>query len=274
MSSMTFGPPVVLDGPLPVAPPRSLLSVPGVLQDPGDGRWMNGVALWGYPSDVPSTVDPCAAGTYADKASTSTLPTPTFAAFTAYLPVSCSSFSIASDPEGFAMKAERALDATISYAVEQALSQGVPMSTNPFLADASADVLAAGAPVSAQVGFAYLEEAIGATGRVGMIHVTPGAAVTYFDSDAADTVTALGTRVAVGGGYVGADPVGEAAAGAGQSWAYATGPVRVWVESEATLNIAEVLDRQMNDVVFRAEKYVLVEWDTALQAAVLIDWTP
>ena len=39
-------------------------------------------------------------------------------------------------------------------------------------------------------------------------------------------------------------------------------------------DITEVLDRSNNDVTFRAERYVLVEWDTVLQAAVLVDWTP
>jgi hypothetical protein len=34
------------------------------------------------------------------------------------------------------------------------------------------------------------------------------------------------------------------------------------------------LDTSNNDVTFRAERYALASWDTALQAAVLIDWTP
>lgn len=270
---MTFGPPVVLDGPLPVAPPRSLLTVPGVLQDPGDNRWLNGVALWGYPEGVAETWDPCSDGTYRDKSSASTIPTPDFGSFVAYLPVTCSSFSLASDPAGFADKAEKALDAVISYTIEAALSQGIPMSTNPYLTDANVSILNSGNAVTPTVGISYLEDAIGATGRQGMIHLTPGAATGFFGTDPAN-VTGLGTPVAVGGGYVGAQPFGGGAAAAGQSWAFATGPVRAWIESELTLNIKDVLDRDSNDVTFRAERYALVEWDTALQAAVLIDWTP
>lgn len=283
---VTFGPPVVLDGPLPKPLPGRLLSVPGVLQDPGNDRWMNGVALWGYPEGVPGTWDPCSTGTFAVKSDDSSIPTPDFAAFVAYLPVSCSSFSLASDPDGFAMKAEIALDATISLSYEAALSKGVPMSSNPFLADANVDVLAGGAAVSVSAGFAYLEEAIGATGRMGMIHATPGAASAYFGpwrdyranpdtgEDEFLAQTPLGTPIAIGGGYIGATPFGESSAAAGQSWIYATGPVQAFTAVEARLNIKEVLDRSNNDVTFRAERDALVEWDTALQAAVLVDWTP
>jgi hypothetical protein len=84
--------------------------------------------------------------------------------------------------------------------------------------------------------------------------------------------TTAGTPVSSGGGYAGATPFGESSAAAGQSWAFATGPVRVWLADEPTLDIKDVLDRQDNNVTFRAEKYALVEWDTSLQAAVLVDW--
>jgi len=39
-------------------------------------------------------------------------------------------------------------------------------------------------------------------------------------------------------------------------------------------DINGTLDTSLNDVTFRAEIYALAVWDTALQAAVLIDWTP
>lgn len=282
MSSITFGPPVMLDGPLPVAPPRSLLSVPGVLQEPGDARWMNGAAVWGYPEGLPQTQDPCATGTFEVKSDASTFSTPDFAAFVVYLPITCSSFTVASDPEGFARRSEVALDAITSYALEQALSQGIPMFLNPFLADANVTVLAAGAGVTPAVGLSYLEDAIGATARQGMLHATPGVVSQWFDDwrdvqmmgEPASLVTACGTPVSCGGGYAGATPDGETPAAAGESWVYATGPVRVFIEVEMTLDIKDVLDRSDNDVTFRAERYALVEWDTALQSAILIDWTP
>lgn len=285
MSSITFGPPVYIPGPLPKPLPGSLTRVPGVLQTPPDDRWMNGVSIWGYPEGTPEGWDPCSTGTFQFKSDESNMPTPDFAAFVAYLPVTCSSFSVASDPDGFAQKAEDALDATISFAVERALSQGIPMSANPYLADANVTVLASGGAVDPTAGFSYLEEAIGATGRMGMIHATPGAASGYFGpwrdyrpvpgggEDTFEAISPTGIPIAIGGGYAGATPFGQADAADGQSWCYATGPVSVYLAREARLNIKEVLDRSSNDVTFRAERDALVHWDTSLQAAVLIDWT-
>jgi len=279
MSMLTFGPPQYVDGALPVAPRRSLLGVPGVLQEAVDSRWTNGVALWGYPDGLPDTWDPCTTGTFRPKSDVSSFQTPDFAAFLAYLPIQCSSFSIAQDPDGFAQRAERALDATISFALEAALSQGIPMSTNPFLADANVSVLNGGASMSPAKGLAWLEEAIGETGRAGMIHATPAVTSSWFatfplfEPEILSTLyTPNGTPVASGGGYKGATPSGQAAAVAGKEWVYATGPVQAWVASEPTLSIEDVLDRTDNGVVYRAEKYALVAWDTSLQAAVLIDW--
>lgn len=279
MSLLTFGPPQYVNGALPSAPPRSLLTIPGVLQDTGDSRWTNGAALWGYPDGMPDTWDPCTTGTFRPKSDISSFQTPDFAAFVAYLPVTCSSFSLASDPAGFAQRAEATLDATISFAVEKALSQGIPMSANPFLADAGVSVLASGAAMSPEKGLAWLEDAIGATGREGMIHATPAvtsrwfASFPLFEPEIRSTLyTPNGTPVASGGGYKGSTPSGQAAATAGKEWVYATGPVQVWLASEATLNIEDVLDRTLNDVTFRAERYALVTWDTSLQASVLIDW--
>ena len=279
MSMLTFGPPVVVDGALPTAPPRSLLSIPGVIQETRDSRWTNGAAIYGYPDGLPEAWDPCTTGTFRPKSSLSSFETPDFAAFVAYLPITCSSFSLASDPAGFAQRAEVTLDATISYAVEQALSQGIPMSTNPFLADAGVTVLAGGAAKTPSEGLAWLEDAIGDTARAGIIHATPAVTSSWFatfplfEPEIRSTLyTPNGTPVSAGAGYKGATPSGQAAAAAGQAWVYATGPVQVWLAEEATLNIKDVLDRADNDVTFRAERYALVTWDTSLQAAVLVDW--
>ena len=279
MSMLTFGPPQYVDGALPSAPPRSLLTIPGVLQQAADNRWTNGAALWGYPDGVPDTWDPCTTGTFRPKSDISTFEIPDFAAFVAYLPVTCSSFTVASDPDGFAQRAEVTLDATISFAVEQALARGIPMSTNPFLADANVSVLAAGAAKPPLEALAWLEDAIGETGRGGMIHATPAVTTSWFatfplfEPDLTSTLyTPNGTPVSSGGGYKGSTPNGQAAASSGQEWVYATGPVQVWLADEATLDIEDVLDRTLNDVTFRAERYALVTWDTSLQAAVLVDW--
>jgi hypothetical protein len=276
VSNLTFGPPVSLDGPLPLAPPHSLLNTEGVLKPAGDERWLNGVTIYSYPDELPLTWDPCSAGTYRDKAEGDGVPLPVFASVVVYLPITCSAMSIG-DPEEFANRAEIALNAVESYAVEQQLSQGTGIGTNPFFADAAVDVLAAGAAVTPAVGLSYLEDAIGQTGKQGMIHATPAVISQWFEPSQGEMgplVTANGTRVVSGGGYAGATPSGEEAAAAGQAWAYASGPVEVRHSSVAMLEISDVLDRATNDVTFRAERYVLAEWDTALQAAVLIDWTP
>lgn len=274
MSSLTFGPPVTLDGPLPVAPPHSLLKVPGVLQEDGSDRWINGVTVYSYPDDLPATWDPCSAGTYREKNEGTGVPLPVFASFVVYLPITCTAMGIGVSDE-FANRAEIAMNAVESYAVEQQLSQGVGIGTNPFFADTEATILAGGAAVTPDVGLAYLEDAIGATGKQGMLHATPAVISRWFDQDSFDAlVTANGNKVASGGGYIGADPALGDTPAAGQAWAFATGPVEVRHSPVAVMDIREVLDRTTNDVTFRAERYVLAEWDTALQAAVLIDWTP
>lgn len=276
MSMVTFAMPTVIDGPAPQAPPHSLLAVPGVLvEDPG-ARWQNGASVYGYPVSEPETWDPCSTGTFRTKAEGDAFPTPVFASFVAYLPITCTAMGIG-DPDEFRDRARLTLNAVESFAIERALSQGVSGLANPFFDDAAVDVLAGGAAVTPDVALAYLEDAIGATGRRGMIHSTPAVASRWFGNPQRAPypyATALGSFVAVGGGYVGGHPSGGSAAAAGQAWAYATGPVEVRHAEIDVLDIKDVLDRELNDVTFRAERAILATWDTALQAAVLVDWTP
>ena len=277
MSMLTFGPPVVLDDShRPVAPPHSLLNTPGVVKSPGDPHWLSGAVVYPYPEDLPGEWDPCSAGTFRTKDDGTGVDSPHFASFVSYLPITCSSISIG-DPEEFANRAEIAMNAVQSFSVERQLSQGTGVATNPFLADAAHTLTAAGATATpATAALSYLEETIGATGKQGMIHATPPVASVWFDQTRGTEplITNLGTRVVSGGGYAGATPSGRGAAAAGQSWVYATGPVEVRLGNVAVLDIKEVLDRSTNDVTFRAERYVLATWDTQLQAAILVDWTP
>lgn len=273
--SLTFGPPVTLNGPLPLAPPHSLINTPGVLITGEVDRWLNGVNVYPYPSALPGLWDPCSAGTTRTKAEGEGEPLPMFASFVVYLPISCTAMSIG-DPEEFAGRAEIAMRAVESYAVEKQLVSGDGVATNPYLEDAAVTILASGAAVSPAAALSYLEDAIGATAKQGMIHATPSVVSQWFDQTRDDSplVTVNGTRVAAGDGYIGSRPTGGSAAAAGQSWAYATGPVEVRHSNVLMPDISEVLDRTNNDVTFRAERYALVEWDTVLQAAVLVDWTP
>ena len=278
MSVLAVGPALDIDGPLPVAPEYSLLSVPGVLVEGGGDRWMNGVNVEGYPTETPESWEPCSAGTFRVKAEGDSPPLPRFDPFGLYIPITCSSLSFGGNWEAFARRAQLVLEATQSWGVERALSQGVVGSTNPFLADTNMVLLEAAAHTPAS-GLAWLEEAIGATGRQGLIHASPGV-VAQWGFDKLKTngvlVTANGTPVAAGGGYSGADPTDEASPAAGQSYVFATGPVQVRL-SEVILipeNINGALDTSNNDVTFRAERFAHVSWDTALQAAILIDWSP
>jgi hypothetical protein len=277
VSNLTFGPPIVLDdGPLPAAPPHSLLNTPGVVVPPGDQHWLSGAVVYPYPEDLPTAWDPCSTGTFRQKDEGSGVTSPNFASFVIYLPITCSSISIG-DPEEFSRRAEIAMNASQSFGVELQLSRGTGVATNPFFADAAHTLSGAGATaVTPLTALSYLEEAIGATGKQGMIHATPPVVTQWFDQIREDNplVTVTGTRVVSGGGYAGATPSGRTAAAAGQSWVYATGPVEVRLAEIAVMDIKEVLDRSVNDVTFRAERYVLATWDTQLQVAVLVDWSP
>lgn len=275
MSTFTaVGPRLDLLGPRPQQPRHSLLNTPGVVVDEDGGRWLNGVNLLGYPEDTPSLWEPCSDGTFRVKAEGSERPQALFDPFVAYLPVTCSTLGWA-DGELSDM-AEAALNATLSFAVEDALAEGGPSQTNPYLGDGNLTVL--GGTESPEVALAYLEEAIGATGRRGMIHATPAvvAALQPFpvsDVQASTLITSNGTPVVSGGGYIGAVPDGEAALGATESWMFATGPVEVRLGPFSIPDLRTALDREINEVTFRAERPFLVTWDTVLQAGVLVDWS-
>lgn len=277
MSVTAVGPAFDLDGPLPVPPEHSLLATPGVVVSRDATRVLNGVNVWGYPTGCSELWDPCADGTFRTKASTSTQPTPRFDAFVVYKPIVCSSISLR-DHEELGTRAERVLEATVSSAVETALAEGFFPSTNPFFGDANVDNVTGATSVSPGVGLSYLEERIGATCRQGMLHMTPAvvSALQAFPvGDVADRrlITANGTPVVSGMGYQGVDTPALESPAATEDWVFATGPVEVHLGPIVMTTIRESLDRSDNTIVLRAERYVLALWDTALQAAVLVDWS-
>lgn len=271
---VAVGPALDLEGPLPGPPEYSLLTLPGVVKEDG-ARWLNGVNVFGYPCGVPLLWEPCSEGTFRTKSEESEMPVTRFDSFAVIQPLTCSAIGMG-NPEEYSIRAERALEATQSFGVEEALSQGVTGSANPFLGDGNVTVLGGGA-VSLQTGLSLLENAIGETGRAGMIHAAPAVASGWsFDgglvSDGRTLKTWLGTPVVSGGGYIGAEADGNAPA-AGNAWAFATGPVEVRLASVSTLPIRDVLERETNVVTFRAERYALAIWDTCLQVAVEVDYT-
>lgn len=278
MSEFTaVGPAFSLDGPPPVAPPHSLLMQEGVVVERDATRVLNGVNVWAYPTGCSSLWEPCSDGTFRVKSDESEQPTTRFDAFVVYKPVTCSAIGFR-DPEELFRRAEAVLDATVSAAVERMLAEGLAESSNPFIGDANVDDLTSGTAVTAGVALSMLEEAIGDTCRQGMLHFTPAvvSALQAFPiGDAGDTrlVTANGTPVVSGMGYQDVDTPYLASPGATEDWAFATGPVRVYMGPVRLDSVKENLDRSENILTFRAERYVVALWDGVLQAAALVDWS-
>jgi hypothetical protein len=280
--SQTLGPPLSLDGPLPVAPLRSLLNTVTVI-DSSDLRFGVGGVVWGYPPGLPEAWDPCSTGTFRTKSSRhDDWDLPQFQPFTVYQPITCS--SITAHAPGFADRAVLALAATESYAVARELARGEANPLNPFLDDANLTILNAGVAVNADYALGLLEDAIGATGRGGVILTSPAVGAAFnggtggygidTKSGALQT-TANGTPVALDGGFIGSSPSLHAVLGAGEAWAFATGPIHIRrsPQIEILSTLKESTDRSDNTVTFRAERDYLVTWDTSLQAGVLIDLT-
>lgn len=277
MSVTAVGPALDLDGPLPVEPKYGLLSIPGVLQERDANRQLNGVVVDAYPSDVPSSWEPCSSGTYRQKDEGDATQNPRFDPVGLYVPITCSALNFGRNWREWAARAEVVLEATLSFGVEKVLSQGVTGSTNEFFGDTDATIVGSGGnPLQA---LAQLEQAIGATGRRGIIHADPATGATWsqYLHDVGGYLETIGngTPVAVGGGYIGAHADGNTPA-AGTSYAFATGPVEVWATAPRLVgdDINGTLDTSNNDVTFRAERFVLAEWDTVLKVAALVDWTP
>ena len=280
--SQTLGPPLSLDGALPVAPLRSLLNTVTVIDSP-DLRFGVGGVVWPYPPGLPESFDPCSTGTFRTKSEGEGWDLPQFQPFTVYLPITCSSITAAAP--GFADRAALAFAATESYAVAHELARGIANPLNPFLDDANLNILAAGVAQRPDAALSYLEDAIGATGRGGVILTTPAVGASFNGGNDGYGVevqsgrlvtTANTTPVALDGGFIGASPSLHAALGAGQGWAFATGPIMVRRSPDIQIisTLKESTDRSDNTVTFRAERDYLVIWDTVLQAGALVDWTP
>jgi hypothetical protein len=238
--------------------------------------------VWPYPPGLPLSWSPCSAGTFRTKADATGWELPIFESFSVYLPITCS--SITAHAPGFTDRVALSFAATESFAVARELARGTANPLNPFLTDANLTILAAAA-VTPDVGLSYLEEAIGATGKAGVILTTPavGAAMNGSGGYLLDlqggkfVTTANGTPVALDGGFIGANPSLHAPAAAGQAWAFATGPIQVRRNGDIEIipgEFSQAMSTANNEVTFIAERDYLVTWDTELQAGVLIDWTP
>lgn len=278
MSTIAVGPALDIDGPLPVAPPHSLLLTEGVVLGRDATRVLNGVNVDGYPTGCASLWEPCSTGTFRLKSNESTILTPRFDSFVAYKEVVCSSLGMG-DPFSFAQRVEKVMDAILSAAVEEAIAGGIEESANPFIGDGTVDVLSAAA-VSPKTGLAYLENAIGRTCRQGMVLATPASVVAMGDSPFPSVpekpiITRNGTPVVSADGIIGLDTPSLPATDPDgtEDWMLASGPIHVYLGPIEVRDIEETLDRGINEVTVIAERYVLAFWDTALQAAVKVDWS-
>ena len=287
MSTFTaVGPALDLDGPLPVAPPHSLLETDlldeqgnrvGVVKDRDATRVLNGVNIYSYPTGCPGLWEPCSDGTFRTKSADADWPLPRFDSIVVYQGIVCSTISVGGDPDEFFRRVERALDATLSAGVEKALAEGLVGSSNPFLGDTNVNILNSGTAVTPGVALSFLEQSIGTSCRQGMVHFTPAvvAALQAFPVGGGENrrlVTANGTPVVSGMGYQDVETSDLSEPGDTEDWAFATGPVNVYLGPVVARSPKQVIDRADNVVEYFAERYVLVVWDTVLQDAILVDW--
>jgi hypothetical protein len=284
----TVGPPTWVDGPFPVVRKSRLLDVATIKDDDGEGglgRWRDSAQVWAYPEDGAFTWNPCPEGTFTNspKFEGGVSPIPIFNAFQVYVSETCTARSAnLQDPQEFIARAQAVFAATESHGVEHVLAAGLFGGSSPYLADASANLLDGGAAQSLTESLCALEDAIAETQRGGVIHATAGTVTGWeslgftLDRVGPTLVTrACQTPIVVGTGYAHVHPDSGSVAGAKQAWAFATGPVDVRRGTVEVLPplVKQALDRSDNTITYRVERDYLVDWDTVLQAAVLVDRT-
>lgn len=297
-STVGFGPLDRIDGPPPAAPLYGLLQTGNaaaagvrVVTDTdsrGIERWMNGVAVYPYPPDQGDVHDPCASGSdYAAKGDGAEVPNPEFGAMTLWLAETCTTYKVWSQEE-FKARAVASFNAVESAMMAREFQNGTRLPANPYLADGVNMTFPNSDTVTTALnGLAYLEDAIAATGKQGLIHMPPSVAIALsaflvIEEKGGVLRTINGTVVIPDQGYAdGVSPVGHASATGTKSWIYATGPIDIrhspaFVTPE---NVSQAVDRgsggattgKANSVTYRVERYALVTWDTDLHAAVLVD---
>jgi hypothetical protein len=281
MSEITaVGPRLGILGPPPKPPARSLVATDGVLQDSGDGRWMNGVNLVTYPFPHANVWSPCGAPEANVKDEIAGTQIFTFDPVAIYVEDECS--SISGEYEARRDRLRTVLEAVTPHGAERILagiaSAGISPNVNPSFASGGTNVLTGSVPP--REGVAMLEDYIIGTGNYDakpMIHATPGTVdmlSSILEEDDTGTIyTQAGTPVVPGGGYVGAIPSGEATPELFQAWLWITPNVEVRLSPITVTDLVPSLDRAENDLVFIAERFALVTWDASISAAILVDWS-
>lgn len=278
---------VPLDAPIPVPRPFDLLAA-ATLVDPTNPRWLAGGWTGGDSPGPAYTHDPCSTGTDRVKASAGDIASQMSGTFNVYLSGFCTAQSIGPNPTFWTDRLKLAFQVYEGAAVERVLATGDGHSTlGSYLGDPNMEVLGGGV-VSALRGLELLETEIAMAGG-GMVHVAPATATALISLSVIAPVrgvmrTLLGTPVAVGAGYIGVTPDGEAAPAADQEWAFASGLIQIYRGEIETVpdRYADAFDRSMNDVLYIAERPYLFNWiarqdsadDDHVQAGVLIDLVP
>jgi hypothetical protein len=299
LSSMTDadGTPMTLDAAL-----ARLKQEGSIPSNAGDLRWLNGVQLYNYPPGQASSDHACNVGTVPRKDFGAELLNPEFNAITVYIAETCKSYKVWNQAE-FQQRAMVALTAVQGTAIERNLLTGEACDNQcPYLADGQGSFPNGDTVTSPMNALAYLEEEIGLSGQLGIIHCSPGFTTTlrqYFQVDNRTGVirTINGNVIIPGDGYSRSavnpppfgrttgrgygTPLGHAASTGTQEWIYATGPIDIRLSEMFMIpeEVSQALDRgtgeattgRPNTFTYRAERYALATWDTQLQAAVLTD---
>lgn len=283
MSTMTLGPTVGLETHAPSPPRYRLLDVATVI-DVDDEHIFAGIEVWPWIDARSGGVhNPCSTGTTREKNGMQERPDelPEFASFTIYETLECTSRSIGVEYDYWASLTVAALRAVESKLIEEEFAKGLKVPTNPHLA-LSADVPTGGGTAQAVVAaVSLLEQEAAVTGAAHLVHMDPATSIKassqqLLEHDGAGCyLGGTGSRVVVGQGYIDAEPDGESPATATKSWIWATGPVEIR-RGPIRVNPPSVREAMNtivnnNDITLRAERDVVVSWDTGLTLAVFVD---
>lgn len=300
------GPRQLVDGPRFTPSPYGLLSVADLRGDDGDSHWQNGIT---FDTECPNlnaaqgtTFDDCTAVTgigspppSPPKADNTNYRWRGATPFTVFSQFDCSRVGL----EEAQNKAERALARAESWQIERAFWTGQAAGINniafPHLAHSAAEVLdaqgivlqgpavtgvsgypATAGPWSISQGLGILEKLLAdCINGVGVVHIPPQVlpkltGVQAVAPRAAGMWTAAGNQVAVGNGYPGTGPGGQAP-NQDAAWIYGTGPIVVYRGPVRVVDGVEAFDRSENTIRLLAERTVLVAFPGCCHFAVQIN---
>lgn len=258
----------------------------------GDARpdgWQGGLTAKAEFCGEASAWDPCSTG--GDRAKSDPADNPEVFDYRPWIlevAVECSSTGwAAADYEG---RAERAIRAATSKALEREFWTGEKVPSNMSLQGGTPNdddhILNPGGwlapqPVAPDQALLLLTAALAncGSGSRGMIHATPDLGEVWWNAfslrevDGVLRTGARGDTVVIGSGYTGQGPYGQPDPDSGLVWAFATGPVSVYLDDPEVLpgSLVEALDRGTNTVRFRGERTAAAFHDGCCSFAVLVD---